>query len=61
MPGPDQLKFVPEVVAAERTIEVAVHVRVPPVALAPGDVAEELTEAAAVLEQPLDELLTVTV
>jgi hypothetical protein len=61
MPGPAQLKFVPDVVAAERTIEATVHVSVPPVALAPGDVVEELTEAVAVLEQPLDELLIVTV
>jgi hypothetical protein len=38
IPGPAQLKPVPLVVAAERTIEVVVHVSVPPVALAPGSV-----------------------
>ena len=36
MPGPAQLKPVPEVVAAERTTAVDVHINVPPVALAPG-------------------------
>ena len=35
-PGPAQLKFVPFVVAADRTMDVVVHVSVPPVALAPG-------------------------
>ena len=36
IPGPAQLKPVPDVVAAERTTDVTVHVNVPPVALAPG-------------------------
>ena len=36
MPGPAQLKPVPVVVDAERTTDVVVHVKVPPVALAPG-------------------------
>ena len=38
MPGPTQLNPVPLVVAAEMTIDVVVHVNVPPVALAPGAV-----------------------
>jgi len=61
IPGPAQLKPVPDVVAAERTTEVVVHVRVPPVALAPGNVAFVVTDAVAVLVQPLAELVTVTV
>ena len=36
IPGPDQLKPVPDVVAAERTTDVVVQVSVPPVADAPG-------------------------
>lgn len=36
IPGPAQLKPVPDVVAAERTTDVVVQVNVPPVALAPG-------------------------
>ena len=38
IPGPAQLKPVPDVVAAERSTDVVVHVSVPPVALAPGGV-----------------------
>ena len=38
IPGPAQLKVVPDVVAAESRTEVVVHVSVPPVALAPGGV-----------------------
>ena len=38
IPGPAQLKPVPAVVAPERTTDVVVHVRFPPVALAPGAV-----------------------
>ena len=34
--GPAQLKPVPDVVAADRTIADEAHVSVPPVALAPG-------------------------
>ena len=36
MPGPAQLKPVPDVVAADRTTDVVVQVSVPPVAEAPG-------------------------
>jgi len=61
IPGPAQLKPVPDVVVAESTTEVVVQVKVPPVALAPGGVAVEFTEAVAVLVQPLAELVTVTV
>lgn len=61
IPGPAQLKPVPDVVAAERIAEVVVHVSVPPVADAPGGVAVVFTDAAAVLVQPLAALLTVTV
>ena len=35
IPGPDQLKPVPDVVAADRTTDVVVQVSVPPVANAP--------------------------
>jgi len=38
MPGPDQLKSVPLVVATERTTDVVVHVSVPPLVVAPGGV-----------------------
>jgi len=38
IPGPAQLKPVPLVVDADRTTDVVVHVRFPPVALAPGGV-----------------------
>jgi len=61
IPGPAQLKPVPNVVAAERTVDVVVQVNVPPVALAPGGVTREFTEAVAVLVHPLAELVTVTV
>jgi len=61
MPGPAQLNPVPLVVAAERTTDVVVQVRVPPVALAPGGVTLSLTTASALLVQPLVELVTVTV
>jgi hypothetical protein len=61
MPGPAQLKLVPSVVAAERTAEVVVHVSIPPVALAPGGVMFEFTNAVAVLAQPVEEFVAVTV
>ena len=61
IPGPAQLKPVPVVVAPDRTTDVVVHVRFPPVALAPGAVVLALTAAVAVLVQPLAELETVTV
>jgi len=61
IPGPAQLKPVPDVVAAERTTDVIAHVSVPPVALAPGGVILLLTSAVAVLVHPLTEFVTVTV
>ena len=61
MPGPAQLKLVPEVVAAEMETVVVVHVSVPPVALAPGGVTFASTPAVAVLVQPLAEFVVVTV
>ena len=61
MPGPDQLKLVPEVVAPESETDVVVQVNVPPVALAPGGVAVWFTRADAVLVQPLAEFVVVTV
>src|ERR1041384_1502193 len=61
MPGPDQLKLVPEVVAPESAIEVVVQVKVPPVALAPGGATVWSTRADAVLVQPLAEFVVVTV
>ena len=61
IPGPDQLKLVPVVVAAERVTSVDVQVKVPPVALAPGGVTLSPTAADAELVQPLAELVTVTV
>ena len=61
IPGPDQLKSVPEVVAPEIEIDVVVQVSVPPVALAPGAVVFALTAADAVLVQPVAEFVTVTV
>ena len=61
MPGPLQLKLVPEVVAPESETEVVVQVNVPPVALAPGGVVISFTRADAELVQPLAELVTVTV
>jgi hypothetical protein len=61
IPGPLQLKFVPDVVAPESEIDVVVQVSVPPVALAPGGVIFEFTRADAELVQPLAELVTVTV
>ena len=61
MPGPAQLKPVPVVVAAERTIDVVVHVSVPPVALAPGALILLLTNPVAELVQPFAEFVTVTV
>jgi len=61
VPGPAQLKAVPLVVAAERTVVLEAHVSDPPVALAPGAVVFAVTEAVAVLVQPFDELVTVTV
>src|SRR5262249_29998698 len=59
--GPDQLKLVPDVVAAESVTSVVVQVRVPPVALAPGGVLLSPTAADAELVQPLAEFVTVTV
>ena len=61
MPGPVQLKPVPDAVDAERTTDVVVQVSVPPVALAPGGVLFSFTSAVAVLVQPLAEFVTVTV
>ena len=61
IPGPAQLKLVPELVAADRTTEVVVHVSVPPVALAPGNVPLAFTGAVAVLVQPFVKLVSVTV
>ena len=61
IPDPAQLKLVPRLLAAERTTDVVVQVSVPPVALAPGARSLRLTNAAAVLVQPLAELVTVTV
>ena len=61
IPGPAQLKLVPDVVAADSEIDVVVHVSVPPVALAPGGVVFASTGAVAVLVQPLAEFVTVTV
>jgi hypothetical protein len=61
MPGPAQLNPVPLVVAAERMTDVVVQVNVPPVALAPGGVRLEFTDAVAVLVHPLVLLVTVTV
>jgi hypothetical protein len=61
MPEPDQLKLVPPVATAERMSEVTEHESVPPVALATGAVVLVLTDAVAVLVQPLAELVMVTV
>lgn len=61
IPGPDQLKLVPETVAAERGREVIVQVSVPPEALAPGGAVLLLTDAVVVLVHPVAEFVTVTV
>jgi hypothetical protein len=61
IPGPLQLKLVPDVVAPESTTDVVVQVNVPPVALAPGGVIFASTRADAELVQPLAEFVTVTV
>src|SRR5260221_10374859 len=61
MPGPLQLKLVPEVVAPESAIDVVVQVKVPPVALAPGGVIFASTSADAVLVQPFAEFVVVNV
>src|ERR1041384_5525830 len=61
MPGPDQLKSVPVVVAPESEIEVVVQVNVPPVALAPGGVIFASKRAVAELVQPLVGSSTLTV
>jgi hypothetical protein len=61
IPGPLQLKLVPDVVAPESEIDVVVQVNVPPVAFAPGGVVFASTSADAELVQPLAELVTVTV
>jgi hypothetical protein len=61
MPGPLQLKLVPEVVAPDSDTVVVVQVNVPPDALAPGGVVFELTRAVAVLVQPLAEFVVVNV
>jgi hypothetical protein len=60
MPGPLQLKLVPDVVAPESDTDVVAQVKVPPVAPAPGGVLDPFTSADAVLVQPLAELVTVT-
>ena len=61
IPGPDQLKLVPDVVAPESEIDVVVQVNVPPVALAPGGVIFSPTRAEAELVQPLAEFVVVSV
>ena len=61
IPGPAQLKPVPDVVDADRTTDVVVQVSVPPVALAPGGAMIALTSVVAVLVHPFDEFVTVTV
>ena len=61
IPAPAQLKPVPDVEVAERTTQVVVHVRVPPVALAPGATRLSFTSTVAELEQPVEVLVTVTV
>jgi hypothetical protein len=61
IPGPLQLKLVPELAPPERQTNVVVQVKVPPVALAPGGVMFASTRAEAELVQPLAELVTVTV
>jgi len=61
IPGPAQLKPVPDVEEAESTTDVVVQVSVPPVALAPGSTRLSFTDAVAVLEQPVAVLVTVTV
>lgn len=61
IPGPAQLKLVPEVVAPESTTDVVVQVSVPPVALAPGAATLLPTDAVAVLVHPFAEFVTVTV
>ena len=47
MPGPVQLKVVPDVVNAERTTAVDVHMSPPPMAVAPGGVLLRVTDAVA--------------
>ena len=61
MPGPLQLKLVPDVVAPESETEVVVQVSDPPVALAPGGVAFAFTRAVAELVQPVFGSITLTV
>ena len=61
IPVPAQLKPVPDVLPAKMITDVVVHVSVPPVADAPGGEVLLLTNAVAVLVQPLAELVTVTV
>src|SRR5258708_30338764 len=61
MPGPLQLKLVPDVVAPESETDVVVQVNVPPVALAPGGVLFRSTSADAELLQPFAEFVTVAV
>jgi hypothetical protein len=61
IPGPAQLKPVPDVVAPESDTAVVVQVNVPPVALAPGGVVFASTSADAELVQPFAEFVTVTV
>ena len=61
MPGPAQLKLVPDVVAPDRTTDVIVQLSVPPVALAPGKAPLAFTKAMAVLVQPFAKFVTVTV
>ena len=59
IPVPAQSKPAPP--EAERTTDVVVQVRVPPVVLATGAARSELTSAVALLVQPVAELVTVTV
>ena len=62
IPGPLQLKDTPGVAElALITTDVVVQVSVPPDALTPGSFLSSMTDAVAVLVQPLAELVTVTV
>ena len=61
IPGPLQLKLVPDVVAPESEIVVVVQFNVPPVALAPGAVIFWSTRPVAVLVQPLAGFVVVSV
>ena len=61
MPGPAQLKFVPEVEVADKIVVVIVQVIEPPVALAPGALVSSETSAMLLAEHPPDDVVTVTV